>query len=360
MTATSTTTTVPAAPTTTALPLTLPEFAEQAAEKLSDGVLRYFAGAAGDEITLDDNIAAWQRLALRQRVMVDVSSRDLSVEVLGVRRPHPVIMAPMAWQTLANPGGESAAAQGVGATSGIYTMSCWASQHAKQVAAEASDTTRWMHIHIFPDRGMTKALIDEAVAGGYEALVLTVDQPLAGRRDRAMRAQFERPGSPNLPGLIPGALDPTQNWDDVAQLCATAGLPLLVKGLLDPADAELAVQAGVAGVVVSNHGGRQLDTVLSTAGALPAVVEQVAGRVDVLVDGGIRRGTDIVKALAMGANAVLIGRPLMWGLAVGGAAGVQHSIELFLKELDIAMAIIGVRSVADLEPSIVLRGPWSR
>ncbi|MTD57586.1 alpha-hydroxy acid oxidase [Amycolatopsis pithecellobii] len=344
---------------TSTLPLTLPEFAERAAEVLPDGVLRYFAGAAGDEITLADNVVAWQRLALRQRVLVDVSKRDLSVEILGVRRPHPVIMAPMAWQTLANPGGEIAAAQGIGAAGGIYTMSCWASQHADDVAAQAADTTRWMHIHIFPDRDITQRLVDRAVRGGFEALVLTADQPVAGRRDRSMRAQFARPGSPNLADLAPGSLEPAQTWEDVAELVTSSPLPVIVKGLLEPGDAELAIQAGAAGIVVSNHGARQLDTVLSTASALPAVVEQVAGRVDVLVDGGIRRGSDIVKALALGADAVLIGRPLLWGLAVGGADGVRHSVELYLKELDIALAVLGVTSAAELEPSIVLPAPWS-
>ena len=340
------------------LPLTLEGFAVRARATLPPQIYDYFATGAADEITLAANGAAWRNLALRQRVLIDVSAHDTSTTILGRERPHPFIAAPMAWQTLAHPGGEAEHARGIAAASGIFTLSCWSSQPVAEVAQAAPDVTRWLHLHIFTDRGLTQSLVEQAREHGFEALVLTIDQPVAGHRYRTAGARFTRPGSPILSGYTP-ALDPTVTWDDVAELAASAGLPLIVKGLLDAADVPLAIDSGVAGIVVSNHGARQLDTVLPTAVALPAVVDAVAGAVDVLVDGGIRRGTDAVKALALGASGVLVGRQLLWSLASGGAPAVQSGLELLVTEFRTALAVIGIPHARDLDRHTLLPAPWA-
>jgi 4-hydroxymandelate oxidase len=344
------------------LPRTLPDFASRAAELMSEGVYAYFAAGAGDEITLEDNVAAWKRIAIRQRVLIDVSERDLSVEILGKTRPHPFVVAPTAWQTMAHPGGEAELARGVERAKGIYTLSSWAAMPIAEVTDAVPGVDRWLHIHIFRDRDLTDQLIEHGKTRGFEALVVTVDQPVAGRRDRTIRAaSFQRPASPNVASPIagPGNLDASITWRHITELREKSGMPVIVKGVLDPEDAALAVDAGVDGIIVSNHGGRQLDTVLPTAAALPAIAEVVDGRVTLLVDGGIRRGTDALKALALGADGVLIGRPALWGLVVGGAAGVEKVLELMITELDLALAIIGVRRARDLNRSAVLPAPWA-
>jgi 4-hydroxymandelate oxidase len=345
------------------LPVTLPEFEELAKTALEPGALGYFEGGAADELTLRDNVAAWRRLQLVPRAMVDVSERDPSTTLLGIERPHPLVVAPMAFQRMAHKEGEGATARGAAATGTPFTLSTFATTSPPELAEAAPEATRWFQLYVFKDRGLTRELLGSVAKSGFEALVLTVDLPLFGHRERDLRSGFtvDRtvPSVGGRPEMSPedmGAmLDPSLTWDDAGQLADESSLPLVVKGVLTPEDARQAVDSGAAAVVVSNHGGRQLDTVLAGADALPAVVEEVGGDVDVLVDGGIRRGTDVVKALALGARAVMVGRPILWGLAAGGEDGVRRVLKILLTELDTALALAGAPQAAELDGSWVRR-----
>jgi len=336
------------------------------------GAHGYFAGGAGEEITLRDNVAAWQRLALRPRVMVDCAERDPSTTVLGRRLAHPLIVAPTAFHRLATPEGETAAARGAAATDTPFCLSTLSSTGADELARRAPEARRWFQLYVFKDRGITREMVAAAVRHGYEALVLTVDAQVFGRRERDMRSGFvleEAAAIPNLGAVgasgavglqeLGALFDQSLTWDDVGRFAADSGLPVLVKGVLTPEDARRAVDTGAAGIVVSNHGGRQLDTVLSGADALPEVVDEAGDALDVLVDGGVRRGTDVVKALALGARAVMIGRPVLWGLAVGGTEGVRRVLELLLADIDTTLALVGAPRAAELDRSWVQRAPWA-
>jgi 4-hydroxymandelate oxidase len=354
------------------LPSTLAEFEARAAAALEAGPHGYYAGGACDELTLRDNVESWRRLALRPRVMVDVSRRDPTTTVLGRERPHPVFVAPTAYQRLAHPDGEPASARAAAATGSLFCLSSLATATVPEVAEAAPEGARWLQLYVFRDRAVSERLAREAGEHGYEALVVTVDLPVLGVRERDVRSRFEIDDALSIPSVgamnregplsmlgIGDLVDPSLTWPDLERFGQLSGLPVLVKGVLRPDDARLAVEHGAAGVIVSNHGGRQLDTVLSGADALPAVVDEVGGEIDVLVDGGIRRGSDVVKALALGARAVLVGRPVVWGLAVGGEAGVRAVLETLLAELDVALALVGVPRAADLDRSLVEPGPWA-
>jgi isopentenyl diphosphate isomerase/L-lactate dehydrogenase-like FMN-dependent dehydrogenase len=331
------------------------------------------AGGACDELTLRENVAAWRRLALRPRVMVDVSHVDPATTLLGRERPHPILVAPTGYQRLAHPDGEPATARAAAAHQAIFCLSSLATATQEEVAEAAPDGPRWFQLYVFRDRGVSDELVRTAAAHGYEALVLTVDLPVLGVRDRDVRSGYSIEDAvsvvPSLQAMgregalrmldVGELIDPTLTWPDVERFAAAAGLPVLVKGVLTPEDARLALEHGAAGVIVSNHGGRQLDTVLSGADALPAVVDEVGGEVDVLVDGGVRRGTDVVKALALGARAVLVGRPVVWGLAVGGEDGVRAVLEALAAELRVALALMGVPRARELDRSAVQPAPWA-
>jgi len=337
----------------------------RAKDLLDPGLYDYFAGGAGDEITLRDNVASWQRLALAPRVLMGVEHRDSSVTLLGRRRAHPVLVAPMAYQRGAHPDAESGMARAAAATGSTLVLSSQTTTDPREVADASGEGDRWLQLYVFKDRAVTDDLVQAAVAGGYEALVLTVDFPLGGRRERDLRSGYvvqhptyvQLTAGPTTPAERHAMHDPSLTWDDVAAIQESSGLPVVLKGVLSPVDAARAVDAGVAGVIVSNHGGRQLDTVLSGADALPAVVEAVAGRVDVLVDGGIRRGWDVAKALALGADAVLVGRPVLWGLVCDGEAGARAVLEQVVDELDSTLALLGCPRAADLDTSFVTRRP---
>jgi 4-hydroxymandelate oxidase len=347
---------------------------ELAAERtLPVGAHSYLAGGAGDELTLADNVAAWSRLALRPRMLVGVGERDPSVQVLGRRRPHPLIIAPTAFQRLAHPDGELATARAAAATDTVMCLSTLATSSPEAVAEVAPGAPRWFQLYVFRDRGVSRDLVQRASAAGYEALVVTVDLPLFGIRERELRSgvrssDAEQVSSASAAGargaMTPdefGALvDPDLRWADIARFAAESPLPVLVKGILTDADARLAAEHGAAGVIVSNHGGRQLDGVVSSADALPEVVQAVGDRLDVLVDGGIRRGTDVIRALALGARAVLIGRPVVNGLAVGGAEGVQRVLDILLAEFDNALGLVGAPRAADLDSGFITPAPWAR
>jgi isopentenyl diphosphate isomerase/L-lactate dehydrogenase-like FMN-dependent dehydrogenase len=355
------------------LPPTISDFERRAAEITPAGPLGYFAGGAGDEITLRDNVAAWRRLALRPRVMVDCANRDPSTTVLGRRHAHPLIVAPTAFHTLAKPDGEAATARGAASTDAVFCLSTLSSTGLGDLATRAPEARRWFQLYVLKDRGATRELVAAAVEHGYEALVLTVDVPAVwGTRERDMRTGFvldEGTPLPNLPAGGGGGshsmrelgalFDASLTWDDVGTFAAQSGLPVLVKGVLTAEDARHAVESGAAGIVVSNHGGRQLDTVLSGADALPGVVDEAGDELDVLVDGGIRRGTDVVKALALGARAVMVGRPVLWGLAVGGEQGVTRVLELLLAELDTALALVGAPRAEELDRRWIQPAPWA-
>ncbi len=335
-------------------------------ERLGDGAYGYFAGGAGDEITLRDNQDSWSRLALLPRMLVDVGERDPSVTVLGRDLPHPIVVAPMAYQKHAHADGERAMALAAAATDSTFVLSSQTTTSLPDVAATAPDGHRWFQLYVFRDRAVSLDLVAQAREHGYEALVITVDFPVAGWRERDKQTGFriEHPvavnpgGEPMTTEELFAQHDPTLTWDGIAEFADAAQMPVLLKGILRPDDAARAVDVGAAGVIVSNHGGRQLDTVLSGADALPPIVEAVDGRVDVLVDGGIRRGWDVAKALALGADAVLVGRPLLWGLAREGRPGVEAVLRQLLAELDGSLALLGCPRARDLDPSYVTRAPW--
>ena len=352
--------------------ISLADYALAAERLLEPGALAYFAGGAGDEITMRDNLSAWQRLAIRPRTLVGVGQRDPAVTLLGRRRPHPVIVAPTAYQRLAHLDGELGTARAAAATDSIMCLSTFSTTTAPVVAAAVPSATRWFQLYVFSDRGVTRELVAQAVECGYEAIVVTVDLPVAGVRERELRSavqievaeqlMLQRVAAAGGSGLTPAEfatlIDPDLRWSDIEEFVAEGPLPVIVKGILRAEDAVIAAEHGVSAVVVSNHGGRQLDTVVSGADALPEVVAAVGDRVDVLVDGGIRRGTDVVKALALGARAVMVGRPLLWGLAVDGADGARRVLEILLAELDSALGLAGAPRAAELDPSFITAAPW--
>jgi 4-hydroxymandelate oxidase len=344
----------------------LTEVRQAAETALSDQARAYINGGAADETTLADNDASWSRLALAPRMLSGVTDPDLAVTLLGRRRPHPIVIAPTAFAKLVHPDAEPAIAQAAVETESIMCLSTFASTPPTAFAERVPDVARWFQLYVFSDRGESRELIAAAEESGYEALVLTVDRPVLGLRERERRMGVRAdPGGGNpigspLPVDTSSTIDGSLTWSDLERLAAETELPVLVKGILTARDARLAAEHGAAGVIVSNHGGRQLDTTLSGADALPEVIDAVGSDLDVLVDGGVRRGTDIVKALALGARAVLVGRPLLWGLGIDGSAGARLVLELLLEELRIAMALTGAGSVAELDPGLVRPAPWAR
>jgi isopentenyl diphosphate isomerase/L-lactate dehydrogenase-like FMN-dependent dehydrogenase len=347
------------------------DFERVASEKLDAGVLGYFAGGAGDEVTLRENVEAWGRWRLRPRVLVDVSEVTTAVEVLGGPLAMPILVAPVAYQRLVDPEGEVGMARAAAGVGTAMCLSTLATTRAGEMAAAAPPGRRWFQLYCFRDEAVTRALIEEAVESGFEAIVVTVDAPRAGNRERDRRTGVELPEGLGVPSVAAAIgveravtieetfalMDPALSWSDLEDLASECSLPVLVKGLLTAEDAELAVEHGAAGVIVSNHGGRQLDRALASGDALPEVVDAVDGRAAVLVDGGIRRGVDVAIALALGADAVLVGRPALWGLAAAGSDGARRVLELLRDELELALALCGCASPADLTRSHVQRAP---
>jgi isopentenyl diphosphate isomerase/L-lactate dehydrogenase-like FMN-dependent dehydrogenase len=303
-------------------------------------------------------------------VLVDVSEISTRTTVLGAELEMPILVAPVAVQLLAHPDGEAGMARAARDAGTVLCLSSLTSTRPAEVAQAAPDGKRWMQVYLFRDRGVTRTIVEEAAESGYEALLLTVDAPYAGRRERDFRTGFQVPAEIRAPAIEAAAghrsltpaevfalVDPSITWDDLERLCNEFELPVLVKGLITGQDAALAVEHGAAGVVVSNHGGRQLDNAPATIDALPEVVEAVDGRIPVLLDGGVRRGTDVAVALAIGAQAVLVGRPALWGLAVDGEAGARLALEMLAEELRLALALLGAASPAALTPDHVQRRP---
>ncbi len=327
----------------------------------------YVVGGAGDEITLRDNLDAFRRLVLRPRMLVDVSEVTTTTTVLGHEIAMPLGIAPTSLQRITHPDGEPALARAAAAAGTVYTLSSLGSYRPRELAeALGEGTARWFQLYWSRDRGFTRELVQEAAESGFGALVLTVDLPEAGPRERDLRSGFTLPTDlpmPNLPRTLVGTeyfhdtlgqiVDTSITWHDLEWLRSECPLPLVVKGLLTAEDAALACEHGAAGMVVSNHGGRQLDGVPATLDALPEVVEAVAGRAEVYLDGGVRRGTDVVKALALGARSVFVGRPALWGLAAGGETGARHVLDIFQAEIRLALLLLGCGSPEDLGPAHV-------
>jgi 4-hydroxymandelate oxidase len=325
-------------------PVNIWDYERLAEEKLDANALAYFAGGAGDEVTMRENLAAFERRRLRPRMLVDVEQVSTATTVLGTEIGLPVVIAPVAMQRLAHPDGEQATARAAAAAGTIMCLS----SAATCAPAELTEGRRWFQVYVWKPRSKTEVAIESAVATGYSALVLTVDVPYLGRRERDLRVDFKVPEGMTAEGNLFGqGFDPTVSWRDLEWL-AGYGLPVVVKGLLTAEDAQLACEHGASAVVVSNHGGRQLDGVSASLDVLEEVVAAVDGRAEVLLDGGVRRGTDVLKALALGARAVLIGRAMVWGLAVDGEEGVAHVLSLFQEEIESGLALLGCTSPADV------------
>ena len=352
--------------------LNLAEYEAKAREILPLPVFDYYYGGAHDEITVRENCAAFQRLALHYHVLRGADRSDTTVSVLGHTLRTPILVPPLAFQCMAHPEGELAVARAAGAAGSIYVLATLSTDVVESVVATASGPV-WFQLYVYKDRAVTTALVRRVEAAGCSALVLTVTAPRLGRRERDVRNSFKLPPGLKAMNLTAGELqdipeqlgesalapyfasliDPVLTWPDVAWLRSITKLPVIIKGIVRPDDALQAAEAGAAAIIVSNHGGRQLDTAPATIRVLASVASAVAGRADVLVDGGIRRGTDIVKALALGARAVLVGRPVLWGLAVDGERGVSAVLGILSDELDLAMALCGCRSLAEITPDLV-------
>lgn len=355
--------------------VSLPDHEAHARGRLDDNAWAYFNGGAADELCLQANRSAWQALKLYPRVLRPVHGGHTRCELLGRELAHPVLLAPVAFQRMAHPDGElatacAAAAQGAGLV--LSTMASTALEDvAKAIAGDPLRGPLWFQLYIQHDRGFTESLVRRAEQAGYEALVLTVDAPTSGARDRERRTGVRLPpgvSAVNLAGMAPppaaaagpgrsalfdGLLAGAPTWADVEWLLSITRLPVLLKGVLHPEDARIAASLGAAGLIVSNHGGRTLDSAPATARVLPRIVQAVGERLPVLVDGGIRRGTEVLAAIALGARAVLVGRPVVHGLANAGALGVAHVLRLLRDELEIAMALCGCATLADATPALI-------
>jgi 4-hydroxymandelate oxidase len=356
------------------LPPNVAECQAAARERLPVGVYEYYARGAEDEVTLKGNASAYRRRHFRPRVLRDVSSVELSTRLLGLELPSPVIVAPTAFQRLCHPEGEVATARGAGARGHLLVTSTLATCTVEEVAAASSAPT-WLQLYVFRDRALSEALVRRAEAAGCTGICLTVDVPVAGNREHDARNHFslgDEVEMANFAGMEQGAFpdddsgpssgldrfvasqfDPSLTWEAVRWLRSITDLPLIIKGVQHPDDAVLAADAGVAAVVVSNHGGRQLDGAEPTLDLLPDVVAAVQGRMPVLVDGGVRRGSDVARALCLGAAGVMVGRPCLWGLTLGGAEGVAHVLGVLDQELSRTMALLGATRPGELGPELL-------
>jgi 4-hydroxymandelate oxidase len=347
-------------------PVRLADFEALALAKLPPGSGAYYSGAANDEVTLRDNVAAFDRWRFVPRIGVEIRGRDPSVEVLGRRWPSPFMVAPMALHRLAHPDGEVAVARACAARGLIFCLSTVGSATIEEVAATGAAC--WFQLYFLEDWAKNRELLVRSEAAGYEAVVLTMDAPILGRRERDIRTAFARPPEIEYANIRRGSLKradtygddefkQSNTWDDLAWVVASTRLPVIVKGVLHPDDAVRALDLGAAAVVVSNHGGRQLDRSVASVDALAAVVDAVAGRAPLLLDSGIRRGTDVLTALALGARGVMLGRPVLWSLAWGGEAGAGRAFDLLSAEVELALGLAGLRSPADASRGLLVHVP---
>ncbi len=351
--------------------LNLDDYEREAERRLDRPVYDYYAGGSWDEITLRENHRAFDRISLNYRVLRDVSERDLGTTVLGSKINLPILVAPTAFQAMANPEGEVATVRAAGRFGTIMIVSTLSNRSVEAITAAATSPV-WFQLYVYRDRAATRALIERAAAAGCRAIVLTVDAQVWGERERDARNRFRLPDGLRMSNLfadkedfpadvagsglaayVASMFDASLSWADLEWVRSVSRLPLLIKGIVHPEDARLAVEHGVDGIIVSNHGGRQVDTAPATIEVLAGVCEAVDGRIEVHLDGGIRRGSDVVKALALGARAVAIGRPALWGLAVDGQAGVEAVLEILRRELDAVMGLCGATRVEELGPDLI-------
>ena len=346
------------------------EVAAQA--KLPKVAYDYYASGANDEITLRENHAAYERIKLKPRVLRDISKRDLTTKVLGQEISMPIMVAPTAFHSMACPGGEVLTGKATSQANTLMILSTLSTRSIEDIRAEA-DGPAWFQLYVYKDREATLSLVQRAQSAGCTAIALTVDAQIWGRRERDIKNRFRLPKGLSIKNLMPAGreempkevadsglaayvswqFDPTLSWKDVDWLCSKTELPVLLKGVLHPEDARLAIENGAAGVIVSNHGARQLDTVPATIESLPEIVEVVDGKIEVYIDGGIRRGTDVLKAIALGAKAVGVGRPIIWGLAVGGEQGVKQVLDTLRREFELAMRLCGCTSVEEITKELI-------
>jgi 4-hydroxymandelate oxidase len=350
------------------VPLSIADYERLAEERLEPGPWAYLAGGSGDEWTLRENRAAFERWTFRPRVLCDVSEISTATTVLGTAVALPVVVAPVAYQQLYDPEGECATARAAAAVGAAVAVSTFSTRSHEEIAAAAPGLVQWCQLYVLQDRDVTREHLAGAAKAGCSAVVLTVDTPLLAQRERDLRVGFEIPSDLPLPyaratiGDEPqnpadqfALLDASVSWRDLEWIAGEAELPVVLKGVVTTEDAHLAIEHGAAAIVVSNHGGRQLDGVSATLDSLPEVVEAVAGSVEVYLDGGIRRGTDVAKALALGARAVLAGRAPIFGLAAAGEEGVRHVLELLRDELALTLGLLGCTSPDELTRTHVQR-----
>lgn len=351
--------------------INIADYARAAAAKLPKGVLDYFEGGALDEITLRENTAGWERLKLYYRVLAGVGDRDLTTTVLGQGISMPIVVAPTAFHRLACEAGEIGTARAARNAGTLFILSSLSNTAMEAAFAEAA-SPRWFQLYVYKDRAITQELVQRAEAAGAEAIVLTVDAPGLGTRERDIRNGFQLPDGLALENLAPlgkGTMPVVEGsglaayvrenfksdlgFDDLDWLCGCTRLPVVVKGVCRGDDARTAAEHGAKAVVVSNHGGRQLDTAPATCEVLPQVVEAVGDLCEIYVDGGVRRGSDVLKAIALGARAVLVGRPILWGLSVGGEQGATNVLGILRRELDEAMLLCGCTRIEDIDASLL-------
>ena len=366
-----------------------------AKRRLPGGVFDYFDGAAEDEVTKVENSSAFSKVELRPRVLVDVSSIDTSTTIMGQPVPFPIALSPTGFTRIAHPDGELAVARVAGAVNLPYTLSTLGTRSIEEVAKVATGPL-WYQLYVWKDRGLSRELVERARDNGYKAIMLTVDTPVFGRRERDVRRGFTLPPKIGLETFVDGILhpkwtwdfvrsepitfsavagrksvdgstavtlsdyvnsqfDPTLSWKDLDWIREVSGLPLMLKGIQSVEDAKLAVKLGVDAIALSNHGGRQYDGAPAPVALLPRVVDAVGGSIEVLVDGGVRRGSDVVKACALGARAVMFGRPYLYGLGAGGEMGVRWAIDHITSGVTRTMGLIGETSITKLSPGVVTR-----
>ncbi|CAL9763639.1 unnamed protein product [Musa acuminata subsp. burmannicoides] len=342
------------------------EYEEIAKQKLPKMIYDYYASGAEDQWTLKENRNAFSRILFRPRILIDVSNIDMTTTVLGFNISMPIMIAPTAMQKMAHPEGEYATARAASAANTIMTLSSWATSSVEEVASTGPGV-RFFQLYVYKDRDVVRQLVKRAERAGFKAIVLTVDTPRLGRREADIKNRFtlppfltlknfedldlgkmERTNDSGLASYVASQVDRSLSWKDVKWLQTITSLPIIVKGVMTAEDTRLAIQAGVAGIVVSNHGARQLDYVPATINCLEEVVKAARGQVPVFLDGGIRRGTDVFKALALGASGVFIGRPVVFALAADGEAGVRKMLQMLRDELELTMALSGCTSLKEI------------
>lgn len=329
------------------------DFEKGAEGKMTKMAYEYVASGAADEFTVRWNRQALDGIKLNPTVLKDVSKLDTRISLFGQELPYPILIAPTAFHRLMHAEGELATARGAGAASATYVVSSFTTTPLEEIAKVATQPL-WFQLYVRDDREFTKDLVQKVQSLGCRALCITVDTPVAGVRNRQQRVNFQLPADMNSPYMLGwGAQRKPVTWADIEWLKSFSKIPVLLKGILNPDDAEYAVQAGVSGIIVSNHSGRNLDTVPATIEVLPAIAERVNKRIPILMDGGIRRGTDVLKAIALGANAVLVGKPICFALAYGGEEGVTKAMNILRTELELAMALTGRATIASIDRSVI-------